>query len=52
MSHSEIQALRENILKGMTTSAEKLKAFKKMMGRKIAISDNGIVKIVEPGDIK
>ncbi len=46
-----ISKLREDILKGMKLSSDKLKASKKMLGNKIVVSENGEIKIIDPKNI-
>jgi ribosomal protein S8 len=36
----------------MRLSSEKLKAFKKQLGRAIVISENGVIKEIEAKDLK
>ncbi len=52
MKNSDLQQLREVILKGMSISAEKLRKQKALLGRKLVVSENGEVKLISPDSFK
>jgi hypothetical protein len=49
---SDTSKLKQDILRGMKLSSKKLKAKKKLLGRRVAVSERGVVKILESKEIK
>lgn len=52
MNKKEFKQTRDQIVKGMIISAEKLLIKKKLLGQKLVISENGIIRIIDPLDLK
>lgn len=52
MNNIDVQNLRNSIVEGMKQSSEKLKTMKKQLGRRIVISENGVIKEIEAKDLK
>jgi hypothetical protein len=52
MSSQEITELDNLIEKAMQISAEKLLEQKKKLGQELVISENGVIKIIDPKDIQ
>jgi hypothetical protein len=48
MSNQEKERLKEKIKKAIKLSSQKLIAQKKSLGQKLVISENGIIKTIEP----
>jgi hypothetical protein len=48
MKNSELKEIRDRIIEGMKISAQKFISKKKSLGQKIVISENGIIREVEP----
>jgi hypothetical protein len=52
MKKNELDIIRDQIIKGMKISAKKLVESKKLLGQKLIISENGVIRIIDPSDIK
>jgi hypothetical protein len=52
MNNIEISKLRQDILEGMKISSEKLKASKRKLGQSVVISENGVIKEIQPQNLK
>jgi hypothetical protein len=52
MSNQELKELDALIEKAMKVSAEKLLEQKKKLGQELIISENGVIKVIDPSDIK
>jgi hypothetical protein len=48
MKNSELKEIRDRIIEGMKISAQKFISKKKSLGQKIVISENGVIREVEP----
>jgi hypothetical protein len=48
MKNSELKEIRDRIIEGMKISAKKFISKKKSLGQKIVISENGVIREVEP----
>ena len=48
MSNKEREILKEKIKRAIKISSQKLIEKKKALGQKLVISENGIVRIIEP----
>ena len=48
MKNSELKEIRDRIIEGVKISAQKFISKKKSPGQKIVISENGIIREVEP----
>lgn len=51
MSNQELKELDALIEKAMKVSAEKLLEEKKRLGQEMVISENGVIKIIDPKDL-
>jgi hypothetical protein len=52
MKNPEIQKIRDQIVEAMKISGEKLIAQKIASGQKMVISKNGVIKEIDPRDLK
>lgn len=52
MKNKELHNIREKIIKGMKVSAKKLVESKKNLGQKIVISEDGVIKVINPEDLQ
>ena len=52
MENSNISKLRSDIIEGMKISSEKMIAKKKQLGRKVVISEGGVIKEIDSKDLK
>lgn len=52
MKNKELRSIRDQIVEGMKISSEKLVQSKKNLGQKLIISDNGVIKVIDPKDLK
>ncbi|MDF3078913.1 MAG: hypothetical protein K0S09_2802 [Sphingobacteriaceae bacterium] len=52
MRNPEFKKMRDQVIKAMQISGERLIAKKKALGQKMVISENGVIKEVDPRDLK
>ena len=48
----EIAKLRNAYIEGLKASSKKMIEEKKKLGHKIVISENGVIKVIDPRDLK
>lgn len=52
MKSKELQSIRDKIVAGMKISSKKLVESKKRLGQKLVISENGVIQIIDPKELK
>ncbi len=52
MTHQEYQEWSDKILEALKISGEKMLAKKKLLGQKMAILENGQIKVIDAKDYK
>ena len=52
MKNKRTAVLREKIIEGVKISSQKLISRKKLLGQKVAVSENGVIREIDPEDLK
>ncbi|MCG8323627.1 MAG: hypothetical protein MI921_29300 [Cytophagales bacterium] len=52
MKNKQAAILKKKIIEGMKISSQKLIARKKLLGQKVVVSENGVIREIEPEDLK